>query len=85
MTKFDELIDIITHNRNKDEKSTLASKANEHEDIELQVSGSESTRARSLQLLATTWTRILLTCSIQKHVINQMTVLVLQPGTPIIE
>lgn len=45
MTKFDELIDIITHNRNKDEKSTLASKANEHEDIELQVSGSESTRA----------------------------------------
>lgn len=38
-------MDIITHNRNKDEKSTLASKPNEHEDIELQVSGSESTRA----------------------------------------
>jgi hypothetical protein len=44
MTKFEELTDIISHNKNKDKK--LAKKIfdddKEDDDIELEVSGSES-------------------------------------------
>jgi hypothetical protein len=51
MTKFEELTDIISHNKNKDKK--LAKKIfdddKEDDDIELEVSGSES---RSAPLLA---------------------------------
>ncbi len=47
MTKFEELTDIISHNKNKDKK--LAKKIfdddKEDYDIELEVSGSESSRA----------------------------------------
>jgi hypothetical protein len=47
MTKFEELTDIITHNKNKDKK--LAKKVfdddKEDDDIELEVSGSESSSA----------------------------------------
>lgn len=47
MTKFEELTDIITHNKNKDKK--LAKKIfdddKEDDDIDLEVTGSESTRA----------------------------------------
>jgi hypothetical protein len=47
MTKFEELTDIITHNKNKDKK--LAKKIfdddKEDDDIELEVSGSESSSA----------------------------------------
>ncbi len=47
MTKFDELMDLITHNKNKDKKTTLASnsKFDDDKDIEIEVSGSDSTRA----------------------------------------
>jgi len=46
MTKFDELMDLITHNKNKDKKTTLASnsKFDDDKDIEIEVSGSESTK-----------------------------------------
>jgi hypothetical protein len=50
MTKFEELTDIITHDKNKDKK--LAKKIFddiEDDDIELEVSGSES---RSAPLVA---------------------------------
>jgi hypothetical protein len=47
MTKYEELTDIITHNKNKDKK--LAKKIfdddKEDDDIELEVSGSESSSA----------------------------------------
>jgi hypothetical protein len=46
MTKFEELTDIITHDKNKDKK--LAKKIFddiEDDDIELEVSGSESSSA----------------------------------------
>jgi len=47
MSKFEELTDIITHNKNKDKK--LAKKIfdddKEDDDIELEVSGSESSSA----------------------------------------
>jgi hypothetical protein len=52
MTKFEELTDIITHDKNKDKK--LAKKIFddiEDDDIELEVSGSES---RSAPLVAST-------------------------------
>jgi hypothetical protein len=46
MTKFEELTDIISHNKNKDKE--LAKKIfdddKEDDDIELEVSGSESSR-----------------------------------------
>jgi len=50
MTKFDDLMDIITRNKNKDKnKKTIgaisASNTNEDEDIELEVAGAEPTRA----------------------------------------
>ena len=52
MTEFEELTDIISHNKNKDKK--LAKKIfdddKEDDDIELEVSGSESS---SVPLVAT--------------------------------
>ena len=46
MTKFEELMDLITHNKNKDKKSQKNDfSENEDDDIQLEVSGSESTRA----------------------------------------
>ena len=45
MTKFEELTDIITHNKNKGTKPIAENNFNtSEEDIELEVSGSESTR-----------------------------------------
>jgi preprotein translocase subunit SecD len=44
MTKFEELMDIITRNKNKPAKKILT-KDKDDNDIELEVSGSESTRA----------------------------------------
>ena len=50
MTKFEELIDIITRNKNKNKGKNESLKQEEDQqedddDIELEVSGSESTRA----------------------------------------
>jgi hypothetical protein len=43
MTKFEELTDIISHNKNKSTKKII--EYDKQDDIELEVSGSESTRA----------------------------------------
>jgi hypothetical protein len=43
MTKFDELMDLITHNKNKCRKIIVDDK--QDDDIQLEVSGSDSTRA----------------------------------------
>jgi hypothetical protein len=45
MTKFEELTDIIIRNNNKSAKKVIVDNKQEDDDIELQVSGSESTRA----------------------------------------
>jgi hypothetical protein len=47
MTKFEELMDLIGRNKNKSAKKIIANDNDKQEDndIELQVSGSESTRA----------------------------------------
>lgn len=47
MTKFEELMDLITRNKNKGKKSVekILQEDKENDDIELEVSGSESTRA----------------------------------------
>jgi len=49
VTKFDELMDLIGRNKNKDKKNAIKSnniaEDKEDDDIELEVSGSESTRA----------------------------------------
>ena len=48
MTKFDDLMDIITSNKNKDKNKKSIPESNTIEpedDVELDVSGSESTRA----------------------------------------
>lgn len=44
MTKFDELMDIITRNKNKSTKKIIVDDKQD-DDIQLEVSGSESTRA----------------------------------------
>lgn len=45
MTKFEELMDLIDHNKNKSRKIIANDKQEDDDDIELEVSGSESTRA----------------------------------------
>jgi hypothetical protein len=45
MTKFDELMDIITRNKNKNKKPFSEETSQNNDDIQLEVSGSESTRA----------------------------------------
>lgn len=49
MTMFEELTDIITHNKNKDQQKSVnkmfADDKQEDDDIELEVSGSESSSA----------------------------------------
>ena len=49
MTKFEELTDIISHNKNKSAKK-IFDDDKEDDDIELEVSGSESS---SVPLVAT--------------------------------
>jgi hypothetical protein len=44
VTKFDELMDIITRNKNKSTKKIIVDDKQD-DDIQLEVSGSESTRA----------------------------------------
>ena len=44
MTKFDELMDIITHNKNKKPIPAISKSNIPDDDIELEVSGSESAR-----------------------------------------
>lgn len=50
MTKFEELTDIISHNKNKSAKKIFDDDKEEEDDIELEVSGSESS---SVPLVAT--------------------------------
>jgi len=46
MTKFEELMDLITHNKNKGKRPAIKiAEVKEDNDIQLEVSGSESTRA----------------------------------------
>jgi hypothetical protein len=45
MTKFEELTDIITRNKNKSAKKVIVDNKQEYDDIELEVSGSESSSA----------------------------------------
>jgi hypothetical protein len=48
MTKFEELTDIITRNKNKSAKKVIVDNKQEYDDIELEVSGSESSSAQLL-------------------------------------
>lgn len=50
MTKFEELTDIISHNKNKSAKKIFDDDKEDDDDIELEVSGSESS---SVSLVAT--------------------------------
>ena len=47
MTKFDELMDIITHNKNKDKKArdiAFSQDDKQDDDIEIEVAGAESSK-----------------------------------------
>lgn len=44
MTKFEELVDIITRNKNKNKNDKTKSSNSKDEDQEIEVAGSESTK-----------------------------------------
>ena len=84
MTKFEELTDIISRNKNKSAKK-IFDDDKEEDDIELEVSGSESSSVPLVLQLTKRQTQTLLTCFTLNLGISLMTVLGHQPGTLIIE